>query len=75
VREPVSSPLCGFYAAAFARLLLLFDVRAKTEVVACRGTGERTCLLKVAMVDGGESEQAIEAGVKDTRTHPSHGTA
>ena len=74
VREPVSSPLCGFYAAAFARLLLLFDVRAKTEVVACRGTGERTCLLKVAMVDGRESEQPIEAGVKDTRT-PSHGTA
>ena len=52
VREPVSYPLCGFYAAAFARLLLLFDLRAKTEVVACRGTGEHTCLLKVAMING-----------------------
>jgi hypothetical protein len=73
VREPVSYPLCGFYAAALARLLLLFDLRATTEVVACRGTGERTCLLKVALFNGRESEEAIKTGVKET--HPSHGAA
>src|SRR4051794_37238432 len=39
VREPVGLPLCGFYAAAFTRLLALFDIGARTEVIACRGTG------------------------------------
>jgi bacteriochlorophyll 4-vinyl reductase len=52
VRAPVAHPLCNFYAAAFARLLALFDVRSKTEVVACRGTGEPTCLISVAVLDG-----------------------
>ena len=45
-------PLCGFYAAAFTRLLALFDIGARTEVVACRGTGEPTCVLKVALANG-----------------------
>jgi bacteriochlorophyll 4-vinyl reductase len=52
VREPVPHPLCGFYAAAFTRLLALFDIGARTEVVTCRGTGESTCMLKVAMANG-----------------------
>jgi len=52
VREPVPHALCGFYAAAFTRLLALFDIGARTEVVACRGTGEPTCLLKVAIANG-----------------------
>ena len=29
VREPVPHPLCGFYAAAFTRLLALFDIGAQ----------------------------------------------
>jgi predicted hydrocarbon binding protein len=52
VRTPVERPLCNFYAAAFARLLALFDVRATTEVVGCRGTGEPTCLISVALLNG-----------------------
>jgi hypothetical protein len=52
VREPVAHPLCGFYAAAFTRLLALFDIGAHTEVVACRGTGETSCLLKMALANG-----------------------
>ena len=52
VREPVPQPLCGFYASAFTRLLALFNMRARTEVVACRGTGEATCVLKVALLSG-----------------------
>ena len=48
VRERLPHPLCGFYAAAFTRLLALFDIGARTEVVACRATGESTCILNVA---------------------------
>src|SRR5712692_9401345 len=51
VREPVSHPLCGFYAAAFTKLLALFNLRARTEVVACRGTGKPTCVLQIAMAE------------------------
>jgi bacteriochlorophyll 4-vinyl reductase len=56
VREPARAPLCGFYAAAFTRLLALFDVGAHTEVVACRGTGELSCVLKVALLNGQPAE-------------------
>jgi bacteriochlorophyll 4-vinyl reductase len=49
VREPVAHPLCGFYAAAFTKLLAMFDMGAKTEVVACRGTGGATCMLQVSL--------------------------
>ena len=57
VREPVARPLCGFYAAAVQRLMEKFNIGARTEVVACRGTGESTCVLQVALAgaarDGG----------------------
>lgn len=49
VREPVPYPLCGFYAAAFTRLMALFDIGARTEVLACRGTGEASCVLQVVL--------------------------
>jgi hypothetical protein len=49
VREPVPYPLCGFYAAAFTRLMALFNIGARTEVLACRGTGEASCVLKVVL--------------------------
>src|SRR5580765_6458920 len=52
VREPVPSPLCGYYAAAFTRLMVLFDVGAHIEVVACRGTGKTSCVLNVALRNG-----------------------
>ena len=58
VREPVAHPLCGFYAAAFTRLLALFDIGARTEVVACRGTGETTCVLKMALANGQPAARA-----------------
>ena len=65
VREPVAHPLCGFYAAAFARLLLLFNLPARIDVIACRGTGEATCLLKVALLDEG-ARSVVEPSVKST---------
>ena len=52
VRERVGQPLCGYYAAALTRLLLLFNLEGRTEVVACRGIGESACLLRVAYLDG-----------------------
>ena len=58
VREPVPHPLCGFYAAAFTRLLALFNLHAHVEVVACRGTGKPTCVLQIPMADGHRPEAA-----------------
>jgi predicted hydrocarbon binding protein len=52
VREPVPQPLCGFYAAAITRLMALFDIAARADVIACRGTGESSCLFKVALLNG-----------------------
>jgi predicted hydrocarbon binding protein len=60
VRERVPHPLCGFYAAAFTRLLTLFDIGARTDVVACRGTGETTCILNVTLV-GAQPAASAEA--------------
>jgi hypothetical protein len=48
VREPVPDPLCEFYAAAFRRLLYLFDVRADVGIAECRAAGGQRCRLSVA---------------------------
>ena len=66
VRERVPHPLCGFYAAAFTRLLTLFNLQGRTEVVACRGTGEATCLLKVALLTDVRTEQVEDPDVETT---------
>ena len=61
VREPVDHPLCLFYASAFARLLTLFDLRTHAEVIACRGTGEASCVVTVALSDRAlEPARAVE---------------
>jgi predicted hydrocarbon binding protein len=52
VREPVNHPLCGFYAAAFTRLLSLFNLTYTAAVVECRGTGEATCVLLIPLSNG-----------------------
>jgi bacteriochlorophyll 4-vinyl reductase len=62
VREPVERPLCGFYAAAFTRLLALFNLRTQARVVACRGTGEPSCVLTIALANKRSGEDArVEA--------------
>ena len=61
VRARVPHPLCGFYAAAFTRLLALFDIGASTEVVACRGTGEASCVLNVSMTGAQPATAPAEA--------------
>jgi predicted hydrocarbon binding protein len=52
VRQPVAHPLCGFYAAAFMRQMALFNLPSHAEVVSCRGTGETSCVLTIARVNG-----------------------
>ena len=49
VRDPVDSPLCGFYAAAFTRLMTMFNLKATAAVVACRGTGESSCVVMIPL--------------------------
>jgi bacteriochlorophyll 4-vinyl reductase len=49
VRARVEHPLCVFYAAAFEKLLALFDLPSQTEVVSCRGTGESSCLVNMKL--------------------------
>jgi bacteriochlorophyll 4-vinyl reductase len=61
VREPVGRPLCGFYAAAFTRLLSLFNLPGSAEVVACRGTGEPSCVVHVMMNGGRPSDAGAAA--------------
>jgi hypothetical protein len=64
VRDRVPHPLCGFYVAAFTRLLTLFNLQGRTEVVACRGTGGSTCLLKVALLNGMRTKDVEEPDVE-----------
>jgi predicted hydrocarbon binding protein len=56
VREPVGHPLCGFYAAAFTRMMTLFHLRNRAEVIACRGTGESSCVMSIALSNGAMAE-------------------
>ena len=49
VREPVTDPLCDFYAAAIRRLLYLCNVPGDVEIRQCRGTGAGQCLLGVSV--------------------------
>src|SRR5262245_11654710 len=56
VREPISYPLCGFYAAAFTRLLTNFDMRARAQVVTCRAKGEPTCAIRVDLLNRNQTE-------------------
>ncbi|HSC28814.1 MAG TPA: hypothetical protein VLD67_16170 [Vicinamibacterales bacterium] len=50
VRQASALPLCGFYAAAVARMLEHFRLRADAHVDECRAAGRRKgCLLGVVM--------------------------
>jgi bacteriochlorophyll 4-vinyl reductase len=51
VREPHPRPLCRFYAAAFERLLALFDLPSVAHIESCRGTSPATpsCMLRISL--------------------------
>jgi hypothetical protein len=48
VRRPGARPLCGYYAAACARLLTEFGLPADAVVVECRGMGQPACVIGLA---------------------------
>jgi bacteriochlorophyll 4-vinyl reductase len=52
VREASVLPLCGFYAAAIARVLEQFALRADARVDECRAAGGRKGCLLVVVVHG-----------------------
>jgi hypothetical protein len=59
VREATESPLCGFYAAAIARVLHHFALRADAHVHECRAaTRGKGCRLKVEVHRAGASAAA-----------------
>jgi hypothetical protein len=59
VREATVFPLCGFYAAAIARVLHHFALRADARVHECRAAGRgKGCLLQVAVNAAGKDEPA-----------------
>ncbi|HVJ28088.1 MAG TPA: hypothetical protein VM493_11135, partial [Vicinamibacterales bacterium] len=50
VREASALPLCGFYAAALGRVLELFSIEARMQVVECRASGTRKgCVFAIAL--------------------------
>ena len=51
VRDPVTYPLCRFYAAAAERLLARAGMAVDTSVVACQATGHGVCHVQVLMRD------------------------
>jgi hypothetical protein len=50
VREPLSRPLCGYYAAALERSLALVSVRARVAVRSCQGTGAGMCVIALSLL-------------------------
>jgi predicted hydrocarbon binding protein len=61
VRDHVDHPLCGFYAAAFTRLLAIFGLPSHAQVVACRGTGEPSCVVQIALAHAAAPGAEVEA--------------
>jgi hypothetical protein len=60
VREASALPLCGFYAAAIARVLQQFALRADARVDECRAAGGRKgCQLRIAVQPAGADEPAM----------------
>jgi hypothetical protein len=61
-REATAMPLCGFYAAAIARVLQHFSLRAHAEVNECRASSRgRGCRLKVEVQGTNAGEPAAAA--------------
>jgi bacteriochlorophyll 4-vinyl reductase len=65
VRQPVGHPLCGFYAAAFERVLTSFDLKASVQVSGCRGVGDRRCVLTVWVDPDRHGPSVVAAGASE----------
>lgn len=60
VREPVSQPLCGFYAAALGQLMTSFGLDLTFVVSSCRGAGAPACLVSAAPAAGAAGQTTEE---------------
>jgi hypothetical protein len=59
VREVSVLPLCGFYAAAVARVMAQFALPVEVQVNACRAAGaQRGCILTVVLPTGAPEARA-----------------
>ncbi len=62
VREAPPAPLCGFYAAAIARVLHQFGIRANAQVSECRAASRgKGCRLNVEVLGARAGESAAAA--------------
>ena len=72
VREPSpGAALCGFYKAAFARVLARFDLPAAIEITSCRGTGSGGCFVAITLTAGRSPRAAEPAMRPDPASEPS----
>lgn len=61
VREPVADPLCHFYAAAYEKVLALFDMPSTVQVASCRATDRTQPACVLSLVVGSAAEADVEA--------------
>jgi len=60
VREKTAEPLCRYHAAAYERMLSMFDMPTPVTVESCKAEGAETCVLSVPFAVL-HSEQEAEA--------------
>ena len=53
VRDRVEQLLCGFYASAIRRLMLLFNLEVEVATEQCRATGVEQCVMTVLVRPAG----------------------
>jgi hypothetical protein len=58
VRETVAQPLCGYYAAAYERILAMFDVPAPVTVESCKASGGDACVLTISFAAPSDQPEA-----------------
>jgi bacteriochlorophyll 4-vinyl reductase len=63
VRERAPQPLCGFYEAAFTRVLELYGVDGSVRVEQCRAAGDPRCLLSVEVRGPGRGARTAGTGL------------
>jgi hypothetical protein len=61
VREPVSSPLCGFYAGLVTRLLAEHGIDGDVTLVECLANGNAVCQMELVWRPKGASRTAEAA--------------
>jgi bacteriochlorophyll 4-vinyl reductase len=74
VRDATEQPLCEFYAAAFRRLMGLFNIQVEVGTDGCRATGAGKCLLSVQVRQNPASTSAPGASA-DKKAGPHESAA